>query len=532
MDFYRPDSHQGVLEALDSVYRALRAWKFYPKGHPTRKTTIRQAHAAMLALLDGDNLSLSCGSSGFTLPDREPLADSSPLSSALSYELFIRRVQKLTFLNDLHQDDLLDLIRVMNLPPDDITPAGGVDSLLTEHGVRTIWVNEFDLSAIHTRRQAVEAGGIVPLGLDILENDAANQTPAGLDPVSAAVDALGTEKELRALLARLAATRDEGIYLTLVRQTVACAELIKSRHELALLLPMTVLLADHLEDPDRSKILTEYARFGLEQVVANSEMIAFLLERVAVSGGIAKTTMLTVLRIAGPSGIGLTAEKLADAENLGERKTLATLLLQVGEPAVPAILAMLEDRRWHVVRNLAAILGDIGSPEAVDGLGALLRHSDIRVCKEAVRSLAKIGGRDAETAIISILPGSDPLLLPQAVTSLGGMQSRTALSGLMLLLSEKSLFLKTLPLKLEIISAITMIGDCSVVPRLAELLLSRHLLARNRWAMLKIALAACLGKLGDPRAAPALEKLARSSGELGRACTDALDAIQRAGCRS
>src|SRR5450631_4395593 len=113
MDFYRPDSLQGVLEALDNVYRAFRAWKFYPKGHPTRKNSIRHAHVSMLAVMDGNNLSLICGRSGFSLPESEPLKDASLLSVALSYELFIRRIQKLTFLSDLHQDDLLDLIRIM-----------------------------------------------------------------------------------------------------------------------------------------------------------------------------------------------------------------------------------------------------------------------------------------------------------------------------------------------------------------------------------------------------------------------------------
>jgi hypothetical protein len=529
MDFYRPDSLQGVLESLDSVYRAFRAWKFYPLGHPTRKNSIQQAHSSMLAILDGSHLSLVCGRTGFSLPEREPFKDNTNLTSALSYELFIRRVQKITFLSDLHQDDLLDLIRILALPHDDIQLAGGVNNLLSDHGVRTIWVNEFDLSAIRSRRQAVEAAGIVPQGVDELENMAVMEAAVNRDTSE---EVPGMENKLRAVLARLSATRDEGIYLELVRQAISCAEVLRSRRELQLLLPMVVLLADHVEDGGRGGNLKECARFGLEQLAGDSQMIDFLLDRVAVTGGIGKGTMLTVLKVAGPAGIALTVEKLAAAENPGERKTLSTLLLQLGEPAVPSILAMMVDRRWHVVRNLAAILGEIASPEAVDGLGEILRHSDLRVCKEAIRSLAKIGGRDAETAIITVLQGNDTLLLPQAITSLGGMQSRTALPVLMQLLGEKSVFLKTLPLKLDILSAIAMIGDSSVVPRLVDLLLSRHLLARARWNQLKVALAACLGKLGDPRSLAALAKLSRASGELGRACTDAIEAIQRCGVRS
>lgn len=527
MDFYRPDSPVVLFEALDSVYRALRAWKFYPIGHPARKTGIRLAHAALLEKLDGAVLSLVCGSSGFSLPGSEPFKETSQLSAALSYEFFIRRVQKITFLNDLHQDDLLDLLRIMTLPPEEVQQAGGVERLLAEHGVRTIWVNEFDLSAIRVRRLAVEVGGVVPRGLDDLESGAGAEEPESPEPEPSGAG--GAEKELRAILARLRATREREIYQVLVRQAVACAEPIRARRELALLLPMVVLLADHAQDGARDGRLAELARSGLGQLAANREMIAFLLDRVAVSGGIAKDTMLAVLRIAGPAGIDLTVEKLAEADSLGERKTLATLLQQVGEPAVPAILAMLGDRRWQVVRNLTAVLGEIGSPEAVDGLGEILLHSDTRVGKEAIRGLAKIGGRDAETALIKILQGNDPELLPQAVASLGGMRSRLALPALLQLLEDYDLFLNTLPLKQDVLSTLAMIGDSSVVPRLVEMLNSRHLPALGRWSTLKAAIADCLGKLGDPRAVAALEKQARGSGELGRACRDAVEAIRRSG---
>ena len=84
MDFYSPPSLQGVLDALGSVYRALRAWRFYPKGHPSRKSSIKQAHAAMLLLLDGNNLSLSCGRSGFSYPDGELIKDVTRMSASLS----------------------------------------------------------------------------------------------------------------------------------------------------------------------------------------------------------------------------------------------------------------------------------------------------------------------------------------------------------------------------------------------------------------------------------------------------------------
>jgi HEAT repeat protein len=188
---------------------------------------------------------------------------------------------------------------------------------------------------------------------------------------------------------------------------------------------------------------------------------------------------------------------------------------------------MIQDTRWQVVRTLSAILGDIGMPEAVPELLACLKHTDIRVCKEAIRSLAKIGGREAETAIIAILHGNNSVLFSQVIVSLGGMKSRKALAELMQIVCSSDMFLKNLSLKTDALGAIAMIGDRQAVPILTKILASRHILAHSRWKQFKIAIAGCLARLGDIRALPILKKKASGAGELGRACAEAVDTIER-----
>jgi len=190
---------------------------------------------------------------------------------------------------------------------------------------------------------------------------------------------------------------------------------------------------------------------------------------------------------------------------------------------------MLDDKRWYIVRNLTVILGEIRSKEAVPDLKKCLLHPDIRVCKEAVRGLAKIGGKEAEAAIINVLHSSDHSLFPQAIASLGGMKSRMALVELMKIVCRKDLLQKSLPLKVDALNAIAMIGDRQMVPVLALLLEKRHFLVPGRWMQFKVAIAECLGHLGDVRALPVLKKKASDSGELGRACAEAVENIERVG---
>ena len=527
MEFYRPPTLQGVLDALGSVHRALRAWKFYPPGHPSRKARVRQAHAAMLLMLDGNDLSLNSGRKNFSFPDGEVLKDTTHISASLSYEFFIRRIQKITFLHDLNEEDLLDFLRILTIPPDVVQKSGGVDKLMAEHGVRTIWVNEYDLSIISAKRQDIEARGKTPQTFDEVESGLGLAWEEQPEEPAAKLDDLDSNDELLALLGRLSTLLDKDLYQMAVRQAIDCSDTFKSRNDLAALSPLVELLAEHANDATREKGLRECARFGLEQLVLGDALLPYLLDHTEAPDALSHEAMLAVVSAAGPAGINLTIAKIGTTDNLAVRKELSSLLVGLGGTAVPLILKMMKDTRWYIVRNMSAILGDIGMPEAVPDLLACLRHTDSRVSKEAIRSLAKIGGREAESALIALLHGSNSQLFPQVIASLGGMKSRKALAELMQIVCGGDMFLKNLSLKIDALGAIAMIGDRQAVPVLTKILASRHILVGSRWNQFKIAIAVCLARLGDVRALPILKKKATGSGELGKTCAEAVEAIER-----
>jgi len=480
----------------------------------------------MLSMLDGNDLSLNSGRKCFSFPDGEVLKDTTHISASLSYEFFIRRIQKITFLHDLNEEDLLDFLRILTLPFEVVQKSGGVDKLMEEHGVRTIWVNEYDLSSINGRRQEREAGGKTPQTVEEVESGVDLEWVDDLEQPADTLDDLNSNDELLAILGRLSSTLDEDLYLLAVRQAITCSDTFKSRNDLAALSPLVELLAEHASDADRGEGLRNHARFGLEQLALGDALLAYLLDHTESPDALSHEAMLAVLSAAGPSGINLAIAKMGSTENLAVRKELISLLVGLGAPAVPVILTMMQDKRWYIVRNLCAILGDIGRPEAVPDLLACLKHTDIRVCKESIRSLAKIGGRDAESAIIAVLHGNNSALFSQVIVSLGGMKSRKALAELMYVVCSSDMLLKNLALKLDALGAIAMIGDRQAVPILTKILASRHILARSRWDQLKIAIAGCLARLGDVRALPILKKKASGSGELGRACAEAVETIE------
>ena len=517
-------SPPALPEALGNVNRALRAWQFYPAGHPSRKMSIVQAHLSLLRALDGHDISLRCGRNGFSLPNGEALPDSARMAASLSFELFARRMQVITFLGDLFQEDLLDFIRIVSLDPDAIQQAGGMEKIMLEHGIRTIWANEFDLTVILGKRYEIESRGVVPAGLEETEEDGPDLA-ADLESAPLPEDT-DPEQALQVLVHRLETTVDEDVYQMLAHRALACCDTLVTRREPAPLLPLAELFARHAAAPVSEKMIAA-ARLGLEKLAGKDEFFVFVMECLGAEGAISAQAALAVLTAGGQTAARRAVDTLAATESPAVRKKLTLLLARLGESAVAPIISKLHDSHWHIAKNLIAILGAIGSREAVPELEICLRHSDGRVAKEAIRCLAKIGGVQAEEAVIAVLHGTDSALWPQAIASLGGMKSGKGLELLLQIVCDDDRFLQNLALKCDALTAIAMIGDQQATPSLIRLLESRHLLSRSRWVLFKIGVAACLARLDDSRALPALRKKARGSGELAHACAEALRAIER-----
>ncbi len=82
--------------------------------------------------------------------------------------------------------------------------------------------------------------------------------------------------------------------------------------------------------------------------------------------------------------------KLQDEEGPGRRKILLSLVLRLGEKAVPPILARIQGQRWFFLRNLCFLLGEIGAPAGIPPLVGMLSAREPKVRREAVQALGKI----------------------------------------------------------------------------------------------------------------------------------------------
>jgi HEAT repeat protein len=318
---------------------------------------------------------------------------------------------------------------------------------------------------------------------------------------------------------------DDNRYLQLAELLLSKAEQLKGQglHE-HLISPLFSLHAHHL-DEQRNAIQRDHAAFALQQM-ANG-LAATLVSQAENKDYARKEELLQLLHHLGPQVAPRLVERLSAAESLYARKSLAIALVRIGAPAVPYIAATLQDERWYVIRNMVAILGEIGSPESVRLLKGPAYHGDARVRKETIRSLSKIGGAEAEATLIGLLTTKDRDVKLQAILSMGLMHSQTAVQPLLDIVRQGDFFGDLEALKRESLLAIGRIGDRRAVPDLIRFLNKKPWFTVKSLDSLKIATASALGTIGDEAALETLRSLSIRGGRLGAACIEAIDAIER-----
>lgn len=512
----RNEAAKSIGSALADLYRTLKVISFYPKGHPLLTEALLRAHHILQGVLQGSPLSLIVARSGFSLPDGAPI-DGNPMSQTLAKELFFRRISQLTLLPDLTPDDLKQFLTLILMDPRRIAEAGGMERLMTSKRIRTVWVNEIDLSAILAKQQAMEVEQKEPPIDEEIET-----------ALAASREVQTQEKEdedIRELVQLMDEEFNDNRYIQLAELLVSKADQLKGHglHQ-ALIHPLFSLFV-HLRDKRRSSSQREHAAFTLQQL-ANG-MADTLVEQAENKDFPGKEELFQLLKHLGAQTVPRLIDRLGVADNLYARKSLASALVHIGEHAIPFLAAMLQDSRWYVIRNMVAILGEIGIPSSVRLLKGPAYHDDPRVRKETIRSLSKIGGTEAEAILIGLLTTKDRDVKQQAILSLGIMRSQTSVQPLLDIVWHRDFFGDLESLKREALIAIGRIGDRRAVPYLVKFLNKKPLFTVKSLEGLKIAAVSALGNIGDEAALDTLRTLSKRGGRLGAACNEAIDSIER-----
>jgi len=201
----------------------------------------------------------------------------------------------------------------------------------------------------------------------------------------------------------------------------------------------------------------------------------------------------------GPATIpGLLQLFAADASP-GGRRVVFDLLAAFGDPAVAEALKRLGDPRPQYVRNLLMLVRRAGSASVLPQVRPLLKHTNQRIRLEAVAVLLRFKDAAAIDLLRREVLSKDPDVASQAVFLAGQYRVTALVDPLRSLLKNTILFESDYTVNEELIRALGEIGDPRAIPDLEKLARSTFTLHPASHLRMKRTLYASLGRY--PKAA-------------------------------
>ena len=506
--------------ALKSLAKLLVSIKFYPTEHPALKDVTSDAKSVFAPLLQTrESVAVVVRRSGFFYGE-EPVGSNQAILQKLAANLFARRIQQLMILQDLSCRDLWETAKILLLDVDVIQKKGGIQSLLQQARVTTIWTNTVDINGIFELKNKIEAEKLTLYGAAELTDEKFLATlgePAPTESTATLaveeVNSSAGELPFEDLLKAVEMASDEQEFFRLLHRLIPVVQGNLTEKSAHLVLQTLSFLTHCTEDVTQKEEKRKAARQAMTQLTT-STLLSFYINLLCARRRFDDHRIVwdKITLSFGDPLAKLLLNRLAVEEEQSTRKILFEALISQGEAALPAIVATLNNDRWSVLRNAAQLLGEIRAAAAIEPLRDLLHHRDLRVRREALRALTRIGGNSVIAIIAKILQGDDSELRRQAMLCLGAIKNPAATIPLLIqFLQVKDWRFLQLEEKIDAIRALGEIGSAEALPELMSIVNHRCLFYRSRNNVLRAAALLTIGEIGGSEAIRFLETMGEAS---------------------
>lgn len=183
-----------------------------------------------------------------------------------------------------------------------------------------------------------------------------------------------------------------------------------------------------------------------------------------------------LIQALGPDTVPGLMDIYCNDESVGGRRVLFHLLCLFGEPAVREAHKRLRDPRPNTVRNLLMLIGRAGSAASIPQVKPLLKHRDPVVKLEALNTLLKLKGPEAVHHLRKAIHDDDPDVVFKAVALAGQYRMADVTEDVLSKIKRVILFETDYVENEELIRALGNIGDARAIPELEKL-------ARASWSL-------------------------------------------------
>ncbi|NIQ98440.1 MAG: hypothetical protein GWO11_08520, partial [Desulfuromonadales bacterium] len=325
-DSPRPQDTKLSGQALQMLARLVKASAFYPRRHPTLQQTLDKCYQGLSDLLGGGEMIFTVKKSGF-FRDDAPLATQTTVLDDLAQDLFARKVNRLMLLPDLQKRDIDFFVRTLAIPPQTLQRKGGLQELLIQADISSIWINVNSLAEIQDRKAEIDSQN-TQLDEEQLQAKA-EEVLAEFNLQDQAV--ADTNRDIAAVLKDLQQPQQNDNYLLLLQELISLINLKLAEPGASDVLIAFDLLRTHHRDKNRPASQRENAAKALEELAADS-FYEFLVATLALKDVDPQLSGMCAeaLLFFGKRSVPVLMDRLIAEKDAGVRKHLSEILVRQG----------------------------------------------------------------------------------------------------------------------------------------------------------------------------------------------------------
>jgi HEAT repeat protein len=250
----------------------------------------------------------------------------------------------------------------------------------------------------------------------------------------------------------------------------------------------------------------------LRGIIENKNILNEQIEIIREGIGGDQRRAINILKRLGKDAGEALVQALAEEGQMSKRMRLIRAIIEMGKQVIPFLKQALVSDKWYVVRNAVLILGEIRDEGTIKQIGAMLKHEEPRVRREAIGALLNIGSKKVEEMIIECLDDEDEGVRTKALDALISLRSKEAIPKLMEISKRGGgLFgAKETALRIKAIKALGALKAESAIPLLSDLLFKRGFFSKTEPDEIRRNAVIALATIGGDRAIKILEDVSRT----------------------
>ena len=524
-------------DILQSIIKAKKTLRMYPQDNPVYVKTLHDSFTKFKNYFDyNDTYILKIGQHSIYF-DSEEIYQNPEKEDNLALLFFKDGIRELTFEKGLLQEELEEFLKIISLDFEREAYDDDVVTLMWERDFRNIKyvvdetvlmdadVEEYEAQAINQAKQEVsDIDGLMKAYGDEFKKDVQDMPVIPLSDKDLQILMRELEKDWSNKLEKLSeiifemfyqSVEIEGLFEDTLRFLKDTIRFLMEQGDINIIINIMKKSREVLEDPVSTEEMKKYARLLLAYP-GKEEVISLFGELLNSGVPIDDDDLKGFIELLDESAITPLVKVLGELKTLRVREKITEALIRLGRKDIRTLAKALNDERWYVVRTIIHILRTIGDKRAIEYFLNGIRHTDVRVRKEAIRSLGELGSQEVLQHLRECLYDPDEGIRIAAAEAIGAIGSEEAKKIILKKILDKTFNEGDIEEKKKIYEVLSRWKDLEVFNFLIGILKKKPFFKKaetyENWACAAFG----LGLLGNKDALPFLYKHRESKDKLLR----------------